>query len=164
MGELNVQSYMEETNNKNCSIVRPANIYGPYDNFGEWSMVVPSLIKKAFENDVLEVWGDGSPIRDLIYAEDVARGMLHMVQNKVSEPVNLASGTGITIKEVAEIIADYFGKEIKWDITKPMGDMKRVMSTERAESYGFNPQISLKDGIIKTIEWYEKELKNGSRQ
>ena len=154
MGELNVQAYMEEDNNLSCSIVRPANIYGPYDNFGEWSMVVPSLIKKAFENDVLEVWGDGSPIRDLIYAEDVARGMLHMVQNKVNEPVNLASGTGVTIKEVAEIVADVFGKEIVWDTSKPMGDMKRIMSTERAESFGFKPQVSLEEGIHKTIEWY----------
>ena len=154
MGELNVQSYMDETNNKNCSIVRPANVYGPYDNFGEWSMVVPSLIKKAHENDVLEVWGDGSPIRDLIYAEDVARGMLHMVQHEVNEPVNLASGTGVTIKEVAEIVADIFKKEIKWDTSKPMGDMKRIMSTARAESYGFKPQVSLQEGIKKTIEWY----------
>jgi len=69
-------------------------------------MVIPSLIKKAVENDKLEVWGDGSPIRDLIYAEDVARGMIHMVENKVTEPVNLASGTGVTIKEIAEIIAN----------------------------------------------------------
>jgi GDP-L-fucose synthase len=165
MGELNVEAYMKEKGFNNCSIVRPANVYGPYDNaiFDEWAMVVPSLIRKGYNDDMLEVWGDGSPIRDFIYSEDVARGMLHMVKNKVSEPVNLGSGTGVTIKEVAEIIADYFGKEIEWDITKPMGDMKRIMSTERAESYGFNPQISLKDGIIKTIEWYEKELQNGSR-
>ena len=160
MGELNVEAYMKEKGFNNCSIVRPANVYGPYDNaiFDEWAMVVPSLIRKGYNDDVLEVWGDGSPIRDFIYSEDVARGMLHMVKNKVSEPVNLGSGAGVTIKEVAEIIADYFGKEIEWDITKPMGDMKRIMSTERAESYGFNPQISLKDGIIKTIEWYEKKL------
>jgi GDP-L-fucose synthase len=165
MGELNVEAYMKERGSNNCSIVRPANVYGPYDNaiFDEWAMVVPSLIRKGYNDDVLEVWGDGSPIRDFIYSEDVARGMLHMVKNKVSDPVNLGSGTGVTIKEVAGIIADYFGKEIKWDTTKPMGDMKRLMSTKRAESYGFNPQISLKDGIIKTIEWYEKELQNGSR-
>jgi len=165
MGELNVEAYMKERGSNNCSIVRPANVYGPYDNaiFDKWAMVVPSLIRKGYNDDVLEVWGDGSPIRDFIYSEDVARGMLHMVKNKVSDPVNLGSGTGVTIKEVAGIIADYFGKEIKWDTTKPMGDMKRLMSTKRAESYGFNPQISLKDGIIKTIEWYEKELQNGSR-
>ena len=158
IGEMNVEAYMKQHNWNKCSIVRPANVYGPYDNFGEWSMVVPSLIKKAYENDVLEVWGDGTPIRDLIYAEDVARGMLHMVQNKVNDPVNLASGIGVTIKEMAEIVADYFNKEIEWDTTKPMGDMKRIMSTERAENYGFRPQTSLEEGIIKTIKWYEKNV------
>ena len=101
IGEMNVEAYFKQNNWNNCSIVRPANVYGPNDNFGKWSMVVPSLIKKAMENDVLEVWGDGSPIRDFIYSEDVARGMLHMVKNKVTEPVNLGSGTGITIKELA---------------------------------------------------------------
>ena len=155
IGETNVEAYVKEHNWNKCSIVRPANVYGPYDNFGQWSMVVPSLIKKAMENDVLSVWGDGSPIRDLIYAEDVARGMIHMVENKITKPVNLGSGTGVTIKEIAEIVAEYFGKKIEWDITKPMGDMKRLMSMDRAKSYGFTPNIELKNGIIKTIEWYK---------
>ena len=154
IGEMNVQAYMREHNWNQCSIVRPANVYGPNDNFGEWSMVVPSLIKKAYENDVLEVWGDGSPIRDLIYSEDVARGMLHMVENEVIEPVNLGSGMGVTIKEIAEVIAKYFDKEIVWDTTKPMGDMKRLMSMNRAESYGFKPMVDLKSGLEKTINWY----------
>ena len=154
IGEMNVQAYMREHNWNQCSIVRPANVYGPNDNFGEWSMVVPSLIKKAYENDVLEVWGDGSPIRDLIYSEDVARGMLHMVENEVTEPVNLGSGMGVTIKEIAEVIAKYFDKEIVWDTTKPMGDMKRLMSMNLAESYGFKPKVDLKSGLEKTINWY----------
>ena len=154
IGEMNVQAYMKEHNWNQCSIVRPANVYGPNDNFGEWSMVVPSLIKKACENDVLEVWGDGSPIRDLIYSEDVARGMMHMVENEVTEPVNLGSGMGVTIKEIAEVIAKYFDKEIVWDITKPMGDMKRLMSMKRSESYGFKPKVDLKSGLEKTINWY----------
>ncbi len=159
IGEMNVESYVKEYDWNKCSIVRPANVYGPNDNFGKWSMVVPSLIKKAMENKVLSVWGDGSPIRDLIYAEDVARGMIHMVENQVTEPVNLGSGNGVTIKEVADIISGYFNRKIEWDITKPMGDMKRLMSTERAESYGFKPKVSLEQGIIKTIQWY-KDNKN----
>ena len=158
IGEMNVEAYMKQYNWNRCSIVRPANVYGIDDNFGQWSMVIPSLIKKAMDNDKIEVWGDGSPIRDLIYAEDVAQGMIHMVENKVTEPVNLGSGTGITIKEIAEIISEYFGKEIVWDTTKPMGDMKRLMSMERANSYGFYPQTSLRDGIIKTIEWYKETI------
>ena len=157
IGEMNVEAYMKEYGWNKCSIVRPANVYGPYDNFGEWSMVVPSLIKKAHEDDVLEVWGDGSPIRDLIYSEDVARGMVHMVENQITEPVNLGSGNGVTIREIAEIVSDYFKKEIVWDKTKPMGDSKRLMSMERAKNHGFVPTTDFKDGILKTIEWYLNE-------
>ena len=62
----------------------------------------------------------------------------------------------MTIKEVADIIASYFHKDIKWDVTKPMGDFKRLMSTERAESFGFKPETSLENGIIKTIQWYKE--------
>ena len=156
IGEMNVEAYVKQNNWNKCSIVRPANVYGPNDNFGKWSMVVPSLIKKAMENDVLEVWGDGSPIRDLIYTDDVARGMIHMVENQVTEPVNLGSGDGVTIKEVADIIASYFQLDIEWDETKPMGDSKRLMSTERAESFGFTPQTSLENGIVKTIQRYKE--------
>ena len=156
IGEMNVEAYVKQNNWNKCSIVRPANVYGPNDNFGKWSMVVPSLIKKAMENDVLEVWGDGSPIRDLIYTDDVARGMIHMVENQVTEPVNLGSGDGVTIKEVADIIASYFQLDIEWDETNPMGDSKRLMSTERAESFGFSPQTSLENGIVKTIQWYKE--------
>ncbi len=160
VGELNVQAYMKEYDWNKCSIVRPANVYGPNDNFGQYSMVIPSLIKKAHENEVLEVWGDGSPVRDFVYSEDVARAMKFVVENRITEPVNIGSGTGTTIKEIADIIANYFGKEIKWDITKPMGDMKRIMSTDRLESYGFKLKYDLKEGIEKTIEWY-KENYNG---
>ena len=100
VGELQAGAYAMQNGKSNVSIVRPANVYGEYDNFDpESSMVVPSLIRKAYENDVLSVWGDGSAVRDFIYAEDVARGMLHMVENQITEPVNLGSGTGITIKE-----------------------------------------------------------------
>ena len=162
MGELQAEAYQIQYGWDRVSIVRPANVYGEYDNFGEHSMVIPSLIKKAFENPELEVWGDGSPIRDLIYSEDVARGMIHMVENAVTEPVNLGSGTGVTIKEVAEIIAKYFSKEIVWDKTKPMGDMKRLMSMERANSNGFYPQTSLEDGIMKTIKWYLETIVKGN--
>ncbi len=155
MGELQAEAYSKQNGKSNVSIVRPANVYGEYDNFDpESSMVVPSLIRKAYENEVVSVWGDGSPIRDFIYAGDVAKGMLHMVENKVTEPVNLGSGTGVTIKELAETIASEFKKEITWDTDKPMGDMVRMFDTKRAESYGFKPSVSLQDGISKTIKWF----------
>ena len=77
-----------------------------------------------------------------------------MVENKVTEPVNLWSGNGVTIREVSKIVANYFDKEIVWDKTKPMGDSKRLMSMDRTEGHGFKPNVTIKDGILKTIEWY----------
>ena len=156
MGELNVEASMIEYKRKNCSIVRPANIYGKWDVFSDKATVIGSLIKKGYQDDVLNVWGDGTPIRDFIYSKDVARGMLHMVEHNVTEPVNLGSGREVTIREISEIIGDYFSKDIIWDSEKPMGDKKRLMSVERAKSYGFKPQVSLENGLIRTMKWYEE--------
>ena len=154
MGELSCYSIRATYGYENISIVRPANIYGPHDNFGENSMVIPSLIKKGVEDDEINVWGDGTPIRDFIYSEDVARGMLHMVENGHNDTVNLGSGEGVKISDIANTIGKYFDKEVKYDKSKPNGDMKRLMSMRRAQELGFNPRVKLKDGIEKTIEWY----------
>ncbi len=156
MGEMNTLAYAKQYNWQKYSIVRPANVYGPYDNFGQYSMVIPSLIKKGCNNDVLDVWGDGKPVRDFIYVDDVARSMIKIVEKEINEPINLGSGDGVSIKQIAELVADYFNKDIKWDRTKPSGDMKRIMSSKRAESYGIMPEVTLNDGIIKTIDWYIK--------
>ena len=159
MGELQAEAYSIQNGKSNVSIVRPANVYGPYDNFDiDNAMVIPSLIRKAHENEFLSVWGDGSPVRDFIYSEDVARGMLHMVKNKVTEPVNLGSGAGVTIKELATTIASELGREIKWDVDKPMGDKIRLFNTSRAESYGFKPKMKLEDGIANTVRWFLDNL------
>ena len=154
MGELSCYAIRATYGYDNISIVRPANIYGPNDNFGKNSMVIPALIKKGHEDDVINVWGDGSPTRDFIYCEDVARGMLHMVENKVNDTVNLGSGEGVKISDIANTIGRHFDKEVKYDTTKPNGDMKRLMSMKRANDYGFKPTTSLDGGIQKTIDWY----------
>ena len=80
--------------------------------------------------------------------------MLHMVKNKVNNTVNLGSGEGVKISDIANTIGNFFDKEVKYDTTKPNGDMKRLMSMRRAQGYGFNPSVKLKDGINMTIEWY----------
>jgi len=155
MGELQCEAYEKQYGKGKCSIVRPANVYGPYDNFDtKNAMVVPSLIRKAQENDIIEVWGDGSSIRDFIHAKDVARGMMFAVENKITKPINLGSGTGVTIKELSEIVAGYFNKPIKWLTDKPSGDAKRIFSMERANSYGFYPETSIKEGVEDTIKWF----------
>ena len=117
-------------------------------------MVVPSLIRKAFSNDFLEVWGDGSSIRDFIHARDVARGMVFAVENKITDPLNLGSGDEISIKRIAEAVAEEANVEIRWDTSKPAGDHRRVFDMSRAKSYGFEPSISIEDGVKETIEWY----------
>ena len=155
MGELSCYAIRATYGYENISIVRPANIYGPNDNFGDESTVIASLIKKGCNDDIINVWGDGSPIRDFIYCEDVARGMLHMVENKINVPVNLGSGKEVTISDIANTIGKYFDKEVKYDKSKPNGDMRRQMNTNRAESVGFKPKYTLEQGLKETIKYYE---------
>ena len=157
MGELQMMSYEVQDNFKDYSIIRPANIYGPFDNFDKRnSMVIPSLIRKAMDaKEYIEVWGDGSAIRDFVYCEDVARCMIHAVENKINLPLNVGSGNGITIKNLVEIIVENLkddnNLEIKWDTTKPSGDKIRVMSMTRAEETGFKCKTSIKEGIKKLL-------------
>ena len=162
MGELQMLSYEVQDNFKNYSVIRPANIYGPFDNFDKRnSMVIPSLIRKASEaKDEIQVWGDGSAIRDFVYSEDVARCMIHAVKNKINLPLNVGSGSGITIRKLVETIVSNMHSEkkikIKWDTTKPSGDKIRVMSMKRASETGFKCETSIEVGLKKTIEWFGK--------
>ena len=161
MGELQMMAYEKELNFNDYSIIRPANIYGPYDNFDPKNeMVIPSLINKVLSSkDTIEVWGDGSAIRDFIFSRDVARGMMLAVEKKIKKPLNLGSGTGITIKQLINSIIKAIPNnnlEVKWDTSKPTGDKVRVMNMELASSYGFKCETSLEDGIKETIDWYLK--------
>jgi len=162
MGELQAKAYEIEYGWKNYSIIRPANVYGSYDNFGEHSMVIPSLIKKAKGAGVggtLSVWGDGSPIRDFVHAKDVARGMIFAVENEITEPLNLGSGNGVSIAQIASSVAARFECGIEFDKTKPNGDAKRLMDMSRAYSYGFKNLTDIDTGIEKTIDWYLESIK-----
>ena len=157
MGEMQAEAYSIQYGWDKVSIVRPANVYGAYDNFNPANaMVVPSLIRKAQENDVLEVWGDGSTIRDFIHADDVALGMIFVVENKITQPVNLGSGEGYLIKEVVDMVVKYSNKplKVKWLTDKPAGDKIRLFDMTRAKSFGFDISVSLEEGIKKTTEWF----------
>jgi len=158
MGELQAEGYKIQHGWDKISIVRPANIYGKWDNFDlENSMVIPSLIRKGEETAVggtMSVWGDGSPIRDFIHARDVARGIIFTVENKITEPLNLGCGRGVTIEKIALIIADHFGCEIEFDKSKPNGDPIRLLDMTKMFSEGFELSVNINDGVRETIDWY----------
>lgn len=161
MGELQAEAYKLEFGWSKIAIIRPANVYGPYDYFGaSSSMVVPSLIRRAVEGEnPFVVWGDGSPIRDFVYTDDVAEGMLLALEHAADcTPINLGAGVGVTIKKLVETIAIFVpGLNIKWDKSKPMGEPYRVLDISRAkERLGYGPKVSLKEGIGRTIEWYRQ--------
>lgn len=165
--ELQAETYKVEYNWDKISIIRPANVYGPYDNFDpNNAMVIPSLINRAMGGEnPLSVWGDGSTIRDFIFSRDVARGMMLAVEKGINVPMNLGSGTGVTIKQIAEIVAANVPSgpiKIEWDTSKPQGDAKRIMDMQRAKSHGFNCETSIEDGIKETIAWYLKNRGNAS--
>jgi GDP-L-fucose synthase len=157
MGELQLDAYRIEYGWENLTCVRPANVYGPYDNFDpKNAMVIPSLINRALSGEnPFVVWGDGSAIRDFIFAEDCAEGMLKVFERNPQVPVNLGSGKGISIKELVETLSSVLPEKLNvvWDITKPSGDRMRILDTTRAASLGFSTQTPLKNGLEKTIKW-----------
>lgn len=159
MGEVQLESYEIQYGLKNHSIIRPANVYGPHDDFSETSMVIPSLIKRIYNKEnPFVVWGDGTSIRDFIYSEDVAKAMIFAVKNEINEPLNVGSGVGVSIKDLVNTVIEISGykPEIVWDVSKPSGDKQRILNTKRLTDYGFKPTVSLKEGLIRTLDWYEK--------
>ena len=132
-GELQAEAYRIEYGWDRIAIVRPANVYGPYDNFELGNaMVVPSLIRRALlgENP-LSVWGDGSALRDFVHARDVAAGMLVALERGLGQPLNLGSGTGVSIQELVEVITGELEvkPEVVWDASKPSGDRGMMTRT-----------------------------------
>jgi len=143
------------------AIVRPSNVYGPYDKFDpERSHVLPALIRRADSGEnPLKVWGAGDEVRDFIYATDFVRGLLLAMEKCAdAEPVNIASGRLTTIKECAEIIVREGGitdTRLEFDPSKPTTIPYRAVYTEDGNRrLGFKTEVSLEDGLRKTIEWY----------
>jgi GDP-L-fucose synthase len=157
--ELYLEAYKAQYDWKGWSIVRPANIFGEYDDFSGNGTVISSTIKKVYESGCeIEAWGDGTPTRDFIYAGDVADGCIKCLEDRLHIITNLGSGEEITIKRMIETVIDVSGKnlKIKWDTTKPNGDMKRKMSTKIQKEYGLLPKLGFEEGIKVTYQYYEK--------
>ncbi len=149
----------------NSIYLLPVNLYGPRDNFNPASShVIPALIRKCVEADErgdkeIVVWGDGSPTREFIYAEDAAEGIvLASEKYNGADPVNIGSGYEISIKDLAEMIVRLtgFNGKLTFDPTKPNGQPRRGLDVSRARAlFGFRAATSFEDGLRATIEWYK---------
>ena len=160
---VQTQAYREEYGFNGIHLLL-VNMYGPYDDFNlETSHVIPALIRKfteAVENNKkeVEVWGTGNASREFLYVEDAARGIILATEkyNK-PEPVNIGAGFEIKIKGLVELIAELtgFDGEIRWDTTKPDGQPRRCLDVSKAkEEFGFEAKVDFREGLEKTIEWY----------
>ena len=157
--ELYLEAHKVQHGYDKWTIVRPANIFGEYDNFGDGATVIGATCRKIYDAvDEIEAWGDGTPTRDFIYAGDVADGCIKCYEDKLHITTNLGSGEEISIKRMIETVAKVSGKEIKinWDTSKPNGDMRRRMSTKIQEQYGLLPKLGFEEGIKLTYKHYEK--------
>ena len=162
---VQLQSYREEYG-FNGIFLLPVNLYGPGDNFDlESSHVIPALIRKCMEakergDRAVEVWGDGVPTREFLYVEDAAEGILLATEHYDGpEPVNLGAGFEISIKDLADKIVALTGfeGEIVWDASRPGGQPRRMLDTERAKlEFGFEARVNLDEGLRRTIGWFEK--------
>jgi GDP-L-fucose synthase len=149
--------------------VLPVNLYGPEDNFDlNSSHVIPALIRKCVEaqnrgEDKIVCWGTGSASREFLYSEDAAEGILRATEvMDEPTPINLGASFEITIKSLVELIVRLteFKGRIEWDATKPDGQPRRCLSTERAQKLlGWKAQVGFEEGLKKTIAWYRQHAK-----
>jgi nucleoside-diphosphate-sugar epimerase len=166
LGEVQCQSYHRAYGMK-ISIVRPFNPYGPRESFDpKDSHVIPSLIRKAvFREHPFVVWGSGQQIRAFTYISDIVEGIILGIEKVPdADPVNLGSSEYTTIRELAELILKLtnYNTNIVWDKTKPEGVKVRRSDMSKAfRLLGWEPKISLEEGVKKTIDWYLEQISKG---
>jgi GDP-L-fucose synthase len=164
-----INSYRKEYGLRWISLM-PTNLYGPHDNFNlQDSHVLPALIRKFVEAQAaglseVTLWGSGSPLREFLHVDDLARAVL-VASEKYDQSVHLNVGTGndISIKELATLIATLAGfkGEISWDSSKPDGTPRKVLDVSRINSLGWKPTIRLEEGIESTINWFKSAVEKG---
>jgi GDP-L-fucose synthase len=159
-GIMMCQAYRQQYGFNAISLM-PTNLYGPNDNFNlETSHVLPAMIAK-FHNakESVTLWGNGSAMREFLYVDDLAEAC-YVCMQKYDEAghINVGTGEDVRIWELANIIADVVGydRDINWDFTKPNGTPRKVMNVDRIKALGWEPKISLREGIQKTYEWYKE--------
>jgi len=161
--ELMCQMYAEKIKiPMETLIIRPGNLYGPYDKFTlQDSKVIPALIRRAVERESpLNVWGDGSDIKDFLYIDDFIAGMLLAFQHfSAFQTINIASGIPISICEVLSSIlnaANFTQAEVVFDVSRPTMIPMRLINIDKAiRELNWFPKIGIHDGIIRTVNWYK---------
>jgi GDP-L-fucose synthase len=141
----------------------PTNLYGPFDNFDlETSHVLPAMIRKFHEaknnnHADVKLWGSGTPMREFLHVDDLAKAVVFSVKNTLPENLyNVGTGSDVTIKQLAEIIQKTVGHkgEIIWDSSKPDGTPRKLMDSSKMNAVGWNSEIVLDKGIENTYQWF----------
>jgi GDP-L-fucose synthase len=161
MAEVQARAYAREYGMR-IAIARPYNAYGPRDHFDpDRAHVVPSLIRRVESGeDPLVVWGDGTQTRSFIYVEDLARGLLDLLdRHAAADPINLGGDEEVAIKDLARLVVEACGRsvEIRFDASRPGGHPRRLADTTKARrTIGFSPTVPLRDGLRRTVDWYRR--------
>jgi GDP-L-fucose synthase len=154
----------------NAICAMPTNLYGPGDNFHPTgSHVLPALIRRTVEAKEVKAasiknWGSGAPRREFLHVDDLAAACLHLMDTYSGEDiVNVGCGTDVSIKELAEMVAEVVGYQgnILWDTSKPDGTFRKLLDVSKLEKLGWKAGIELKQGIEKTVTWYLNNKING---
>ena len=162
-------AYNKQYGEKRFLPVIPNSAYGPNDNFDPNSGHVLSALMARFHAakeanlDSVTLWGSGLPRREFVHADDIADACLHLLEEDVSAlefPVNIGVGYDISIKDLAEELADVVGYKgrLEWDRSKPDGAPRKLLDSARLEAFGWKPKVKLSDGLLSTYKWYRNAL------
>lgn len=160
-----VEAYRKQHKHNWISIM-PTNLYGPKDNFNLVSAhVLPALLNrfhtaKIAQLSKVEIWGDGTPLREFLHVSDLARACLLLLEKYNEDaPINVGSGMEISIRELALLVAkcvDYRGG-IEFDLDKPNGTPRKLLDSSKITELGWQPQVTLSEGIKSTYNWFQKQ-------
>ncbi|MEF3364944.1 GDP-L-fucose synthase [Methylocystis sp. 9N] len=171
-GVMTCQAYRRQHGRRYVSVM-PCNLYGPNDNFDLLtSHVLPALIRKFHEAKVggaseVVVWGTGTPLREFLHVDDLARGVVYCLDHYDEyEHINCGAGFDVTIRDIAETIARVVGYKgnIVFDTTKPDGAPRKIMDSSRIRALGWKPEISLETGLASTYQWYLDHVAGGVKE
>lgn len=163
------QAYMRQYGRDYVSVM-PCNLYGTGDNFDlKSSHVLPALIRKILaakekQAPTVEIWGDGTPLREFLHVDDLAAGVVHCHDHYSEfEHINCGSEREVTIRQLAETVAGVVGYDgqFVFDASKPNGTPRKVMDSSRLRAMGWEPKIDLADGIRSTVDWFVKTYPQG---